>query len=109
MLTETTLELIKDETLIADPYGDDEFNDDVDPFNERENSSSGSDYDDPDDYGNDDYEENYVESYEEEYEDDDYEDDDYEGSYKEDFHLDEGEEGFDNYEDYDDDEDEDYL
>ena len=25
------------------------------------------------------------------------------------FHLDDGEEGFDNYEDYDDDEDEDYL
>ena len=104
MLTETTLELIKDETLTADPYGDDEFNDDIDPFNERESSTSGSDYGDPDEY-----EESYEESYEEEYEEDDYEDDDYEGGYKEDFHLDEGEEGFDNYEDYDEDEDEDYL
>ena len=106
MLIETTFELITDEMLIADPYGDDEFSEDPDPFNDRDQNRS--DYDDLDRY-DDDYEESYEERYEEEDYDDDYEDDDYEGSYKEDFHLDEGEEGFDNYEDYDDDEDEDYL
>lgn len=105
MLIESNVALIEDEMLIADPYGDDEFSDDSDPFNN--NADRGSNYDDIDRY-DDGYEERYEESYEE-YEEDDYEDDDYEGGYQENFHLDEGEEGFDNYEDYDDDEDEDYL
>ena len=89
----------------VNPDHDDIYEGELEEDLEGDLSDAEDDYDEHSSY-----DDNYVDDSNYDDETNEYDRDDYEGGgYRERFHLDAGEEGFDNYEDYDDDEDVDYL